>query len=177
MTAENLSLRPHPDSKAGPVRTLEVEVERVGVALALRFVLEGRLSEIAIPPRTKPGRGVELWKHTCFEAFVRAPGGTAYWEFNLAPSTQWAMYGFKDYRERGKDPKSAPPRLELRTAPRLEVATRLDLSPLKGPWEVALSAVVENRDGSRSYWALKHPLEGGPDFHHAAGFVLELPVP
>ena len=64
----------------------------------------------------------------------------------------------------------------MKTAPRLELSTRLDLSQIKGPWQVALTAVIENRDGSRSYWSLRHAA-GGPDFHHSAGFVLELPVP
>ena len=176
MTAAPRSLVPHPDSPAGPVRTLQVKAERQGTALALHYVLDGRLSEILLPPRAKSARADELWKHTCFEAFVRVPGDEAYWEFNLAPSTQWAAYGFTSYRKRGADPQTAPPRIEIRTAPRLELSTRLDLSLLKGPWQVALSAVVEGRDGQRAYWALKHP-PGGPDFHHSAGFVLDLPLP
>ena len=171
------ALLPHRDSPSGGVRSLTVEAAREAGALALRYVLDGRLSELVIPPRTPPARADELWKHTCFEAFVRAPGGEAYWEFNLAPSTQWAAYGFSRYRQRGPDPKTAPPAIQLKTAPRLELSTRLDLSQLKGPWQVALTAVVENRDGSRSYWSLRHPPGGGPDFHHSAGFVLELPVP
>ena len=34
-------------------------------------------------------------------------------------------------------------------------------------------AVVEESDGTRSYWALKHP-PGRPDFHHAAAYALDL---
>lgn len=41
-------------------------------------------------------------------------------------------------------------------------------------WRMAASAVVEEADGTKSYWALAHP-PGKPDFHHEAGFVLELP--
>ncbi len=37
----------------------------------------------------------------------------------------------------------------------------------------ALSAVLENDDGELSYWALHHPA-ATPDFHHPAGFVMEL---
>jgi hypothetical protein len=33
--------------------------------------------------------------------------------------------------------------------------------------------VIEETNGAKSYWALKHP-PGKPDFHHADGFVLEL---
>jgi len=42
-----------------------------------------------------------------------------------------------------------------------------------GRWRVALTAVIEETNGTKSYWALKHP-PGKPDFHHADGFALEL---
>jgi hypothetical protein len=35
--------------------------------------------------------------------------------------------------------------------------------------------VIEETSGGKSYWALAHP-PGKPDFHHADGFVYELPV-
>lgn len=43
-----------------------------------------------------------------------------------------------------------------------------------GPWEIAISAVIEEADGAKSYWALVHPSDK-PDFHHPDSFVLELP--
>jgi hypothetical protein len=36
-----------------------------------------------------------------------------------------------------------------------------------------LSAVVEEENGTLSYWALKHPRDK-PDFHCPDGFVFEL---
>jgi hypothetical protein len=39
--------------------------------------------------------------------------------------------------------------------------------------QVALSAVIEEENGTLSYWALKHA-PGKADFHHPHGFVLEL---
>jgi hypothetical protein len=38
---------------------------------------------------------------------------------------------------------------------------------------IALSAVIETRDGAKSYWALAHP-PGKPDFHHADCFIGQL---
>jgi len=35
----------------------------------------------------------ELWQHTCFEAFIGTSSGAGYYEFNFAPSTQWADIG------------------------------------------------------------------------------------
>lgn|GEM_PF-5239716 len=40
-----------------------------------------------------------------------------------------------------------------------------------------LAAVIEEKSGTKSYWALAHPPEGPPDFHHPSCFVLELPPP
>jgi len=36
--------------------------------------------------------------------------------------------------------------------------------------------VVEELDGSHSYWALRHP-PGKPDFHHSDAFALEIQRP
>ena len=59
-------------------------------------------------------------------------------------------------------------------------ATHIDVDALiylpasDEPWQLALTAVIEETNGVKSYWALKHP-PGKPDFHAAVGFVLELP--
>lgn len=177
MTALRRALEPHPDARPGAVRGLQVEADRHAGRLVLHYRLEGRLGELRIPPRAPPGRADELWRHTCFEAFVRPPGDDAYWEFNLAPSGHWAAYGFRRYRERGPDPNVDPPRIEVSATPqRLDLKANLDLTRLKGPWLVGVSAVIEAADGGRTYWALRHP-PGRPDFHHARGFVLTLDPP
>ena len=40
-------------------------------------------------------------------------------------------------------------------------------------WRLGLSAVIEDTNGHKSYWALAHP-PGKPDFHHADCFAYEL---
>jgi hypothetical protein len=45
--------------------------------------------------------------------------------------------------------------------------------PADAPWRLGLSAVIEDRSGQKSYWALAHP-PGRPDFHHEDCFALEL---
>ena len=42
-----------------------------------------------------------------------------------------------------------------------------------GKIAVGISAVMEEQDGTNSYWALRHP-PGKPDFHHREAFALEL---
>jgi hypothetical protein len=48
--------------------------------------------------------------------------------------------------------------------------------PADAIWHVGLSAVIEETNGRKSYWALCHP-PGKPDFHHPDCFALELPPP
>jgi hypothetical protein len=51
----------------------------------------------------------------------------------------------------------------------------LDLSdwPASSDWRLGLSAVIEETNGRKSYWALTHP-PGQPDFHHSDCFAAEL---
>ena len=42
--------------------------------------------------------------------------------------------------------------------------------------KLGLSAVIEEIDGTKSYWALAHA-PGPPDFHHPDCFALQLPAP
>ena len=58
----------------------------------------------------------------------------------------------------------------------LDAAVHLhDLTTLRGAPRLllGLSAVVEEENGTLSYWALKHPRDK-PDFHCPDGFVFEL---
>ena len=41
--------------------------------------------------------------------------------------------------------------------------------------QIGLSAIIEDREGSLSYWALKHAPDK-PDFHSAVAFALNLSV-
>ena len=39
------------------------------------------------------------------------------------------------------------------------------------PTAIGLTAVIETRGGQVSHWALHHPHDDCPDFHHAAGWT------
>lgn len=54
-----------------------------------------------------------------------------------------------------------------------ELAKEPDLDPALG-WDIGLSAVIEEIDGTKSYWALAHP-DGPPDFHDPTCFIARLP--
>src|SRR5262245_7416411 len=97
--AERLFLTPHPVSRSLAVDQIEVEIERPwSDQLTLSFTLTGKMAGIALPRVSTPNRRAGLWKHTCFEAFLRALKGPQYYELNFSPSTEWAAYKFDDYR-------------------------------------------------------------------------------
>lgn len=69
-----------------------------------------------------------------------------------------------------------PPIIRFTTnGARPHAAIQLNLPP-HAIGKFGLSAVVEETDGTKSYWALRHP-PGVPDFHHPDCFALELPAP
>src|ERR1043165_4654007 len=89
----------HPDSHCPAASRVEVTVAHsCANRLVLSYVVIGQMSDIRLPPVAAAARTDDLWQHTCFEAFIRASSGTAYYEFNFAPSTQWAAYRFSGYR-------------------------------------------------------------------------------
>ena len=157
-----------------------VDLERSSAALRLRYRVTGDVRALRLPPPAAPGRADELWKHTCFEAFVAPTTGEAYCEVNVAPSGLWATYRFDGYR-RGMAPAAAEAALqELSLASgKLTLRAQVDLAAmpeLGGDWRVGLTAVIETTDGALSYWSVAHP-PGRPDFHHRDCLALELPAP
>lgn len=131
-------------------------------------------------PRDERSRLDGLWEHTCCEAFIEFEGG--YYEFNLAPSGDWALYQFTGYRSEASNPVIAPPVVEAHRHGNLwQLQAFMDLSALPQlrhdlPWRVGLSAVIETKQGDKTYWALAHPSDK-PDFHHPDSFALVLPAP
>ncbi len=169
------SLRLYPNSYCDAVTAIAVDVAwlRVGVLL-LSYELSGDVGELRLPAVSTTARADELWRHTCFEAFVRPGSSPAYFEFNFAPSTLWASYEFDGYRSGMRAAETAAPRIDIQIAPtRLNLQATLELNVLPpGPWRLGLSAVIEEANGQLSYWALAHPA-GRPDFHHADCFTCE----
>lgn len=176
-------LRPHVGTPCEAVSRIEVDVARPAArTLNLRYFIHGSIGDVQLPAPAVPERSDRLWQHTCLEVFIRSDPGEAYHEFNFAPSLAWASYRLSGYRA-GMHPslEIAPPRIEASaSADRYEMEVELDLSPLADlptgvPWRLGLSAIIEERSGRKSYWALAHP-DGEPDFHHPACFALQLPA-
>jgi hypothetical protein len=170
-------LIPHPDTPCAALTGIEVEIAQPKPQnLSLRYCLTGAIGDVLLPPPAPSARADELWLHTCFEAFLRA--GESYYEFNISPSTQWAVYRFDSYRAGVRNVDlAATPRIKTRFGEEsYDLGVSLDLSGLDLPpgasWRFGLSAVIEETGGAISYWALAHP-PGKPDFHHADASTLQ----
>jgi hypothetical protein len=172
-----LALRLHPESHSAAAQGVDVVVARQGASqLVLRYVITGTIANLTMPAAVAPSRADELWRHTCFEAFVCPAPGEAYYEFNFSPSTQWAAYRFDGYRKGMRvAAEIGPPRIEVSAAPeRYTLQAALELTArAAGPWRVGLTAVIEDAGGRLSYWALAHP-PGRPDFHRLDCFTCEI---
>jgi hypothetical protein len=171
------ALKLHPDSTCDAIKRIDVEFGRLGEsALRLDYTASGTIANLLLLPPATSERTDELWRTTCFEAFFVLGDDYEYTEFNFAPSTAWASYRFTGHRQ-GMKPATdlADPRITVKaTADQFQLSATLEFPHRL--WDVdrvALTAVIEETNGRKSYWALEHP-PGKPDFHHVAGFALDL---
>jgi hypothetical protein len=168
----------HADARSAAVDRIDVRWLAAQRTLSVVFTAVGAIGDLRVPPPAKPRRVDGLWRHTCFELFVGRAAIPAYYEFNFSPSGEWAAYAFRDYREPetfelGVESGAAASITDERL--QLEAFVRFDQDSF-APGEalrLGLSAVIEDRSGCLTYWALRHR-PGAPDFHHPDGLALRL---
>ena len=170
--ALHFDLVPHPAERQ-PSLAITVIARRDGDRLSLDYTISGDVERVTYPPATGGARRDELWRATCLEAFVRVAGRRDYLELNFAPSLDWNAYALVDYRA-GLRETDLIPTVE-REGHRLSATVRLP-DHADTVWQLGLSAVIEETDGTKSYWALAHA-PGPPDFHNPACFTARLPPP
>jgi hypothetical protein len=170
-----VKLVPHPATP--PTADLAVRAEILvradGIRLA-EYVVTGDVDAVLLPAKTGPARTDGLWQTTCFELFAGEPDSERYYEFNFSPSGRWAAYDFDGYRAAMRD-RAVSGEVAIESAKGRSAFAMLVVldAPIDGR-RVGLTAVIEEKDGTKSYWALAHP-SPEPDFHHLEGFTLELP--
>ena len=175
------NLLPHPATSSTDLPfKVWVNVEHAASLTAvattnLWFGVSAPAERFVIPAPAEPERTDGLWKTTCFEAFLRPLGERSYREWNFAPSGQWASYQFSDYREDMAEAEvSQPPYIRIEDNFTWWALGASIAVPADSNWELGLSAVLEEKDGTKSYWALAHPAEK-PDFHAPDCFAAKLP--
>ncbi len=166
-----IELIPHPDTPPLAVSAVDAMCWFEQGRWRFRYLVEGA-ERLVLPDPQDPGRTDELWRTTCFEAFV---GGddAVYREYNFAPSGQWAAYVFDALRD---GMRNAGDEAEVwleggETWIAVEAAVSAAIAPGS---PLNLTAVIEEDGGIKSYWALAHP-DGPPDFHNRDCFVAHLP--
>ena len=172
----------HPDCKpSGEPFKLWGSVEHSAAfgataTLNIWFGIDSPISRFIVPAASsEPARRDELWAATCFEAFLAEEGEDGYREWNFAPSGDWAAYDFSDYRDGMNRPDVAAPYIRLEDNFTWWALGATIAVPSRRHWRLGLSVVLEEEDGTKSYWALAHPPSGKPDFHHRDCFAAKLP--
>jgi hypothetical protein len=163
-----------------PAVRIDGWVDRTADRLEIYYRVVGALDQLLIPaPSQPPSRRFGLWEATCLEFFLAPVGAKHYWEFNLSPNGDWNVFQLQDYRQGLQDAalvQNLPFQVD-RQAQQLTLSLAMDLSGLVNssvPLAAAITAVLQDRAGVCSYWALCHP---GPeaDFHRRDGFTVKLP--
>lgn len=157
----------HRTCDLGPIRAVIASITATSVGCDVEFRLEGNVGAIKLPRAMPSQRADNLWQTTCLEFFWQPIGGTAYREFNLSPSGQWAAYDFDSYRDGMRDAAVDAIALACAHTDRELVLKASIAAELPAPAQVALTAVVEHADGGMQYWSLAFP-PGRPDFHSEA---------
>ncbi|WP_417621609.1 DOMON-like domain-containing protein [Parasphingorhabdus sp.] len=172
-----LRLSCHPEHPTDAVSAINATVEWLTFGkFTVRYNLLGAVDQLVMPEPVTPKRTDNLWQKSCFEAFISREDAPEYLELNLSPSTEWAVYAFENYREGMSSPESInTPRIESSSsAENFELIAKLDLGDRPeleaGCLEMALTAVIVEKNGRKSFWALNHP-PGNPDFHNRDCFI------
>jgi len=147
--------------------------------LYLRYRLEGPLEELLIPEYKPIGiRNHNLWQNTCFEAFWAEANSTTYSELNYSVNSDWNIYKFSNYRSNQVEEQYIPnfKPIHRQSKNSLSIGLTIELPACIAAdtnLELSLTAVLEQKNGNLSYWALTH--NGvDPDFHRRDSFLLEL---
>jgi hypothetical protein len=175
-----LALLPHPATPPSEPLKVWATVEHAGSLGAVAstniwFGVGAPAERFVIPEAKDPARADELWRTTCFEAFLRIPGADPYREWNFAPSGEWAAYDFASYREARSDAEVPAPYIRVEDNLTWWALGATIPVAADAVWALGLSAVLEEKDGTKSYWALAHPPGDKPDFHAADCFAASLP--
>ncbi|MDR2214899.1 MAG: DOMON-like domain-containing protein [Nevskiaceae bacterium] len=171
------ALLPHPSTPCPFIGAVQATVEPLpNGRLRCSYEVTGDIDGLDTPPPAAPIRTDGLWRRTCFELFLRSTHGEDYDELNFSPSGAWAAYRFTGHRS-GMTPMAmdSPPTIRCQQHPGGLTLDAVIHTPehRRAPLRIALSAVLQQRDGALTYWALHHP-PGAPDFHHDAGFTAML---
>ena len=133
MSVIRAELKPHPGESCPAIRHFAIEVDPAALpaSLLVLYRIAGDIDRLRLPPAGFARRADGLWQHSCFEAFLRAGPVASYYEFNLAPSGDWAAWRFGRLRSERITPDIPAPRMERRHFPDgYELGARIPIAAL-----------------------------------------------
>ena len=175
----NFALQPFPATSNLPQIEINGRVNRKDQMLSIEYQLFGDLNAISInPPANPSSRQSHLWEATCFEFFIGIPGDANYWEFNLSPSGNWAVFALDDYRQGLRDELSfSSLSFKVDRYPNyITLSLEFDLSELilaEQDLEMSVTTVIKSSQDQLSYWAITHSGKEA-DFHLRDSFMINL---
>ena len=176
MQTFNLIVYPGGDT---PKIQITGEIDRVENVLSLHYAVHGEIENILLPASTTPTRKDDLWRATCFEFFIALPGCPEYWEFNMSPSSEWNVYRMDAYRQVNMREETIICQLPFefqKDAGGYLLDISVDLNSIIQPkqsLQVGITAIIQTKDESETYWALAHPGIHA-DFHLRDSFNIEV---
>lgn len=181
MSERSFSLIPFP-APSHPAVAIRGKIALQNNLLFVHYVIDGKIDDLLLPPVSRnPSRKDELWKATCFEFFLGIKNEPGYWEFNMSPSGDWNAYRMDAYRRIGFREEIEIYQLPFvfkKVSKRYLLDVSVDLMPILPPEQevqMGITAVLETKEGSESYWALAHPAPQA-DFHLRESFILPLAI-
>jgi len=182
MSRIEFSLHPfsQPNSRNLPI-AINGSISMQNHSISIMFQIIGEIDGLIIPEISQlPSRKDELWNTTCCELFIAKSGDAGYWEYNLSPSHDWAIFKFSNYRTDKINDLSITG-LDINTIidkdSKFELNTLLPLpDKLIGQnLRIGISSVIQNKAGELYYYALRHP-GAKPDFHDRNCFTIQINV-
>ena len=148
--------------------TIEASLSLTSQQLELSFLLQGVGDHYLFERESQAKRADELWRATCFEAFVKNLNSKEYWELNIAPNGSWNLYRFSDYREDMQEESRVltPKVLFKQERDKVRVSIKVDFMEKLFDERVDfnLALILLDMEGKRHFFTL-NPKEGVADFH------------
>lgn len=143
--------------------------ERKSHTLILRYQVDP--ADIRWPTPKSNERAYELWKHTCFELFLKEPKSQDYIELNFSPSGQWDCYIFDSYRS--PQPPKRYSECQVKFLKQelgiIEVEVKLEEMPTL---LIGNATAVITDSTQTNYFAYQHAKDKA-DFHDQSALVIE----
>ncbi len=160
---------------------IEADLTMKASLITIQFQLDANfISVLGLPSASRLWtaedipRKDELWKTTCFEAFLKPKASACYYEFNFSLGPAWNAYEFTGYRK--PQPPSVSHAFALQSlswnAEKKFLSAQLENKTAFREFDVSLTSVIEDSNHHIHYWAVTHAA-GEPDFHSPGSFTLK----